>query len=113
MAETFFNYEEALERLDGDEEFLLELLNELAEQVDESWPMLEEAVDSKDFDNLRATAHSIKGAAANLNVEKMADAFFGLETLGRSNSLTGVEDLLKQAKTYHELLRDFLKNIKD
>lgn len=112
MAEPFFDYQAAIERLDDDEEFLVELLNELVIQIDESWPSFKEAVDSADFDSMRAKAHSIKGAAANLNVEKVAEIFYGLEQLGHNKSMEGVDDLLQQARHYNELLRDFLKTVK-
>jgi HPt (histidine-containing phosphotransfer) domain-containing protein len=111
MTETFFDYAEALERLDNDEEFLLELLNELVDQIDESLPDLKSAIEEKDHDSLRAVAHSIKGAAANLNVNEMAEVYFELEKLGRDGSTNGADSLLEQAIELNEKLREFLKNI--
>lgn len=112
MTEQFFNYKEAIERLDGDEEFLLELLNELVEQIDENWPALQNVVSGKNYSELRAVAHSIKGAAANLNVEMLAAVFYELEEMGRSESMDGVEESMEKAKAYTERLREFLKDPK-
>jgi len=108
MSEVFFDYQQAIERLDGDEEFLRELLYELVEQVDESWSGFEEAISSKDHETLRRLAHSIKGAAANLNVDKMAELFAILESLGRSESFEGVEEYIEQIRELNESLRSYL-----
>jgi HPt (histidine-containing phosphotransfer) domain-containing protein len=110
MPETFFNYEEALERLDGDEEFLLELLNELVEQCNTDWPVFQTAIKKQDYKSLRSTAHGLKGAAANLCVDPMADVFFEIEKKGASNSLEDVEDLLNKAHQYKDALETFLKD---
>lgn len=110
MPEMPFDYEKAIERVDGDEEFLRELLFELADQVDESWAVIEEAISSKDFSKLRSRAHSIKGAAANLNVEKMTELFSKLEILGQTESLEGIDAYLEELRAVNQSLRNFLKN---
>jgi len=109
MTETFFEYDEALDRLDGDEEFLVELLNELVEQVDENMPEIKTAIETKDYTTLRGAAHGIKGAAANLNVGPMADVFKELEILGQDESVEGAELYFDQAAELNEKLREFLK----
>lgn len=109
MSEKLLDYNEALERLGGDEEFLTELLYELIGQVNENVIKIKEAIHSKNHENLKSLAHSLKGASANLNVTRMATHFFNLEALAESQSVEGAENLLELAVQDKIELEQFLK----
>ena len=95
MSRKLLDYQEALVRLGGDEEFLNELLHELLIQIDQNFDEIKEAIESKNFEELKALSHSLKGASANLNVTRIANHFLNLEDLGNSNSIEGASDILE------------------
>jgi len=109
MAEQLLDYEGALDRLGGDEEFLTELLEELLSQFDENINDIESAVKSKNFDALKSLSHSLKGASANLNVVRMANHFKQLEQRANEKNVDGADDLLERVRNDREELAAFLQ----
>jgi len=109
MSEKLLDYNEALERLGGDEEFLNELLNELINQVNENTDQIKLAIESKDYDGLSSLTHSLKGASANLNVTRMASHFYDLENLANSKSCEGAESIFELVIKDKLDLEEFLK----
>ena len=97
MSGKLLDYQEALDRLGGDEEFLNELLQELLIQIDQNFNEIKLAIENKNFEELKLISHSLKGASANLNVTRMANHFLNLEDIGSSNSTKGAETV--KAKT--------------
>ena len=110
MTEPLIDYNEALERLGGDRDFLNELLYELVEQVEQNLNFLKTAIKENDFQNIKTLSHSLKGASANLNVNRMAGHFLKLENLGNSNKLDGATDILRLVNTDCQELQKFLNN---
>ncbi len=108
MAEELINYPEALERLGGDEEFLLELLQELLVQVDENLPSIKNAVSDHQFDDLKALSHSLKGASANLNVTRMAAHFYELEHRGQNRIIDDIDKYIELVENDRAELEQFL-----
>ena len=108
MSENLIDYQEALERLGGDEEFLKELLHELVDQFDQNFDEIKHAISSKNYDELRSLSHSLKGASANLNVTRMASHFLKLEDLGDSQKIDGAEKLLELVANDRNELELFL-----
>jgi len=111
MSENLIDYDEAVERLGGDEEFLIELLNELVEQVNENYDTLKSAIVDTNYDELKAIAHGLKGAAANLNVTRMATHFMKLESMGSNQTIDGANEVLaKLSEDRDELVLFLSKN---
>lgn len=65
-------FEELLDRIGGDREFALELLNEWVETLDKEIAELTKAVEHKDAEGLRYRAHTLRGSAANLAAKEFA-----------------------------------------
>jgi len=109
MVQTeLMNYDEAIERLGGDEEFLVELLEELLNQLNTNLSEIKEAIENRDYRNLKLIAHSLKGASANLNVTRMAEHFLRLENLGAEGSVEGADELYHQVKIDRDELAELL-----
>lgn len=108
MAEELINYTEALERLGGDEEFLLELLEELLVQVNENLPAIKNAISDQQFDDLRSLSHSLKGASANLNVTRMAAHFYELENRGQAKDIDDAQKFIELVENDRHELEQFL-----
>jgi CheY-like chemotaxis protein len=93
-----------------DPEFVTELINKF---VEEGWPDLSEierAVRARDWEALKMTAHSLKGASRNLgaeklgkfleNVEQIAEARRGVETIEIHALKSLFENIVEELKQY-------------
>ncbi len=74
-----------MDMLDDDEELFAELLELFTENTDETIKSLAEAAKSGDLETVAATAHSIKGSAANLSVERVRALASDLEQLAKNS----------------------------
>ncbi len=95
MNQALINWQEALRRIGDDEEFLVELLKELGVQLEEQLDSLKAAVMNAEYDQVSRIAHSLKGAASNLNADRFADLFLTLENMGRDKNLTQAGETLQ------------------
>jgi two-component system sensor histidine kinase/response regulator len=91
----------------GDDDLLREAVDLfLEEDYPEQIKLLKEGVKHQDAPAVRATAHSIKGAARSLGGTALGDIAFRLEELGREGKLVGARELVKE-------LEDELKRFAD
>ena len=85
----------ALDEFGGDKEFLMEVMDEFIQTIEEQMPQIRQAVSNKDSDTLKQEAHAIKGGAANLIANALANAAKELEDMGKSenfeNSVSALE----------------------
>ena len=87
QSETVFDRKEALSRVEGDVEFLLELAAEFLDGCPSLLAKIYGAITSGDSQSLENTAHYLKGAAGNLGAKTVWRAAQGLETMGREGKL--------------------------
>jgi HPt (histidine-containing phosphotransfer) domain-containing protein len=99
--------DEALERLGGDRDFLLELLGDLVEVAGSEISQLREALESGDEQVAIRSAHSIKGAAANLSAVRLSGRAREVEMTCRDGRMDeaagmvdGLEEALKELREY-------------
>lgn len=71
-SETLFNKEELLERVGGDSEFMLELVNMFIEHAPGTIQELETAVSSNDMSATRSAAHKLKGMTSSMSAHELA-----------------------------------------
>ncbi len=74
-----FSLQIAAEELNLPEDLVLEFINDFANQGHEYLPVLIDAYEKKDLDQLQKTAHMLKGAASNLRVEAMVENLYELQ----------------------------------
>jgi len=86
----------ALERADGDQEVLKEVVRLFLEECPRLVSQIEGAIASADAKALEHAAHELKGAAASLSAKAAADAALELEQIGRDGDLSQVEDAKAQ-----------------
>jgi len=110
MVQELLDYKKALERIGGDAEFLIELLTDLVNQVDDNLERIKQAIVNNDFENLKTLSHGLKGASANLNVTRMATHFLELEDLGTENNTEGATDLLNLVAKDRDELEQFIND---
>jgi len=109
MDQELLDYNKALHRIGGDAEFLIELLTDLVNQVDDSLDRLKQAVSSNDYEDLITLSHNLKGASANLNVTRLASHFLELEDLGMEKKTDGAIDLLNLVSADKDELHQFIQ----
>jgi two-component system, sensor histidine kinase and response regulator len=110
MNQELLNYNKALERIGGDAEFLIELLTDLVNQVDENMENLKQAIINNDYENLKTLSHSLKGASANLNVTRLASHFLELEDMSSVNKTEGAIELLDRVAVDRNELEKFIND---
>ncbi len=104
----------ALDRLGGDEE----LLREVARLFLDEYPMLmneiRSAAEARDAIALERAAHSMKGSVSNFGTERVYDAAYALERMGRVGDLAsageGIEKLESALAYIHPALVELAEN---
>jgi len=106
--QDIINYDEALDRLGGDEEFLVELLGELSNQINENLKEVESKLAEQDFEGIGRIGHGLKGASANLEVTGIAQLSAQLEKSVIEKNSEKVQSLVERIKQGNEELKKFL-----
>lgn len=116
---TQAEYEEALvQRLtelqnETDAEFVYELIDIYMTEAPKLLSSIRGAIEKKDFDALRTTAHTLKGSSYNLGAKQLGDLCFELEKAGRAKEqippLESLEPLHKELEALSLLFRAFKK----
>lgn len=96
-------FETALSEFEGDRQFLIDVLTAFLDACRAQLVKLEKALRDGDGEVLAGEAHAIRGGAANLTAESLANVAAELESLGSSGVLEGGAEILKRFEK--ELLR--------
>jgi HPt (histidine-containing phosphotransfer) domain-containing protein len=86
-----FNRASLLERLGGDEQLLARVVGLFLEDCPARLMAIHEAVDARSPDRIRAEAHALKGAAANLSAGELVEAARRLEQIGAEGRVEAAE----------------------
>ncbi len=105
LPENFISWEDSVARVGDDEEFLIELLNDLYDLIKSNIPKLEQAKQDSDFSTLKMIAHSIKGASGNLGLNTIFEITSNLEESANNSDLESVNK-------YFSALEEDFKNLK-
>src|SRR4030042_2830240 len=97
-----------LERIGGEKDFLLELLEIFERDYQDKIVLLREAVKAGDFNRIREIGHFLKGASANLSLLPLQEACRRMEESGRAQNLQGARDALPLLEKEHERLQAFI-----
>ena len=89
-----WDLKELMDRLDGDEEFLRELLVIFRQDARMNLEKSRKAMAELDFESLTRTAHTLKGMLRNLSMGAAADTAAGLENASREKQQGDSEELL-------------------
>lgn len=89
-----FNKAEALDRVEGDWEFYLELVTCFLADYPNTLTKLKDAATAKNAAELGMVAHTIKGALGNLSAINAREIALKLEKLGKSGNTSGAETLI-------------------
>ena len=92
-SETEWNVRELLERLEGDQDFLRELLEMFRGDSQATLVKAREALAREDLAEMSRAAHALKGMLKNLSMNAAADIAAALETAAR-NGVRGEAEAL-------------------
>jgi len=70
--------------------------------------VIQAAIQSKDADGLRASAHSLKGSSLNISADTLTELCRKLEAMGKENKLEGADGLLGEVKNEFIRVKEFL-----
>ncbi len=103
--------EEVAEERGLDREDVIEFLHDFVDFTEKSdLPGLKEGLASSDPPAVKEKAHSIKGAAANLKLDRIAADAFEIELVAKLGNLERVQDLVEDLEASLGELKQFLKN---
>ena len=102
--ETLFNRREALKRVGGDEEILLETMQTFLDYGPDMLADVARAIGQGNPARVAETAHALKGAVGIVDARKTLDAAQALESIGRSGDLS-------QAAGAYEALKGHLDHL--
>jgi HPt (histidine-containing phosphotransfer) domain-containing protein len=101
-----FDFKTAVENFMGKESTVKKVVGRFIEKVENQLPVMDEKLEKRDMDALRSEAHSIKGGAWNLAVQKLGDAAKKLEDSSRQGA---PEQAAKDLDNLKEAYREFLE----
>ncbi|MGA1824736.1 MAG: response regulator [bacterium] len=104
-----FDRADFLERLDGDEEFLTELLEEFIEITPELINSIKEAIEKEDMIQARRDAHTLKGASANVSALALREAALQMENSIKNNELDKITERQTRINQEFEKLKQIVK----
>ena len=84
------------ELAEGDAPFLTEVFETFMRETSERITAMRRAVDAKDVDHLKRTAHTLKGAGSHLGAERMAHICKRLESIGNAEFVTVATALIEE-----------------
>jgi HPt (histidine-containing phosphotransfer) domain-containing protein len=102
---TVFDRGELLQRLEGDEAFLREMVSMFLEDAPETLDGLRAAMTAGDAGEIRRFSHSLKGAAANISGSELRDAALAAEKAGAEGDPARAAELLPEIEAAMERLR--------
>ena len=94
MGNESVDLNEFLERVQDDKELLLELIDIFAEDYAGKRKLLQEAVEKKDYEEIKSISHSLKGASGNISAKKLRLILLQFEEMGKAQDLTRAEDII-------------------
>ena len=90
-AEAIFDHDATLDRVDGNQELLQEIIGLFFDEIPGLLSTIQEAITHCDAKALERAAHTLKGAVGNFSAQGAYAASLRLEVMGRSGDLTHVE----------------------
>ncbi len=110
--DEIIDLKDVLQRVQGDKDLLLELLDIFTDDCPAKISLIKEAAAKKDFGALRDSAHSMKGASANISARKINAIFLQIEQMAKNNTTDGLEDLLSKLDAAFAEFKTFAAQIK-
>ncbi len=113
MKELVFDADALLERVEGDQELLRELLALFFQEYPKLLEEISHATDYRQAEQVERLSHSLKSALLNLSAKRAADAVQHVERLGRNaefqEAAAAIPRLREELTLLHHAMEQFLK----
>lgn len=96
MCNTSFNQDQALDRLGGDTDLLLQIAGIFCQTAPQKLAEIRQAMAAGDAGALTRAAHSVKGSVANFSAQRAWEAARNLEMAARGGQLDLASQLVVQ-----------------
>jgi CheY-like chemotaxis protein len=106
-----FDKAELVDRLEGDQDLLRELIEAFLAEADPLVQQVSEAVAKRDASDLHRAAHKLKGTVSTLGGKSATRVAMALETMGRSGELKDSEAALEQLRREMAALKKCLAEL--
>lgn len=103
------HWEQAIEEMAGDEALLLDLAQTLVDDAPRLLLNIRRAVESKDPEEMRLAAHTIKGSVRPFAALRASEFAFRLENLARRGELASAPNVLEELERELALVLDVLR----
>jgi two-component system sensor histidine kinase/response regulator len=104
-----FDRDDFLERLDGDEELFVAVIQLFLEDCPEQLDAIKAALDARSAEDVRISAHALKGSAATLSAFRLAEAAERMERFGAERQLDEAAAAWTLVSTEASLVRELLR----
>ena len=115
--QPIFDYEDFLERIDGDTVLLKEVLEIFLEDTPGLLADLDAGIKSKNMDAVERATHTLKGAAANISAKRLQALTHQLLLLSRKGELGDAEgvydNIIKNYNTLEQVLLSHLTQARE
>ena len=108
---ALFNRSELMDRLGGDADLLADVIRVFLEDCPKRLAAIKNAVDLRDAELIRTTAHALKGSAGTLSAAVVFEAAQTLERLGAEGRLEPVEGAWRTLAQEGSNLMDILRQM--
>jgi PAS domain S-box-containing protein len=106
-----FNKSGLLERLEGDEEFLNEIVQVYINDSVNNIILLKEALETEDAEKISRHGHTLKGASANICAGRMQQIACEIETAGNSGDLKLASILVDKIEKEYETFKTDISDL--
>ncbi|UZJ42086.1 Hpt domain-containing protein [Prosthecochloris sp. SCSIO W1101] len=105
-----FNYNDFLDRVMGDKELAMSILEEFTELIGQHAEKLRQAVESGDHETVRQIGHMIKGESGNISAPALYESAYAMEKSGktqdRAEQQALLPTLLENIETLKKVIRE-------
>lgn len=110
MLKNIFDRDTLLERVQGDEALVKELLEMFLEDVSARLITLKQAQESGDMKTITLEAHTIKGSSGNISANDMSAAALQIEMAGKEENRQVIPSLIQKLEADFEAFRQALES---
>ncbi len=95
-----------------DKEVIIEIIDLFFEEYPERMESLQSAIEKQSYDELKSTAHGLKGVVSHFHAEEVRALAKSLEDMGTNQDMSDAESTFKQLKEKTANMLEELKEIK-
>jgi len=105
-----FDYDDFMERMDGDRDLLKEVIEIFLEDAPSLMEALRLAIRGGNKDAMERAAHTLKGAAANISAKGLHRLSSNMQEMIKKGEVAHIEYLLGKMETHYETLDRVLRS---